>query len=56
MVSAGAGVVCRDRALAECNVVGFSHADIEVQLRRQLKHFSGLVRWTELNYRTQKWP
>jgi hypothetical protein len=42
VVSAFARVVRRDRALAECNVVRFRHADIQVHFRRQLKRFLGL--------------
>jgi hypothetical protein len=44
VVSAFARVVRRDRALAECNVVRFRHADIQVHFRRQLKRFLGLTK------------
>jgi hypothetical protein len=43
VVSTFTGVVRRHRALAECDVVGFSHGDIEVQIRRQLKRLLGLM-------------
>jgi hypothetical protein len=42
MVPAAPGVVCRHGALTEHDIVRFGHGDIEVQIRRQFKRFSGL--------------
>jgi hypothetical protein len=42
VVSAAARVICRHGPLAERDIVCLSHADIEVQVRRQFKRFPGL--------------